>query len=144
MDSPMMAATVPITMTAIRFIFPWDEYTPPKARMMSPGMIRPMKMDLPISTPPKATRQPAATNAGSIQLPIRSTSVSASTDTMCTMRHSPTGGPMKADDVKTVGVIGAGIMGSGIVEVFAKSGLDVTFVEVDVAARDRGLAAIER
>src|SRR5262245_31593320 len=63
---------------------------------------------------------------------------------MCTMRHSPTGGPMKANDVKTVGVIGAGIMGSGIVEVFAKSGLDVTFVEVDVAARDRGLAAIER
>jgi 3-hydroxybutyryl-CoA dehydrogenase len=51
---------------------------------------------------------------------------------------------MKADDVKTVGVIGAGIMGSGIVEVCAKAGLDVTFVEVDADARDRGLAAIER
>jgi 3-hydroxybutyryl-CoA dehydrogenase len=51
---------------------------------------------------------------------------------------------MKADEVKTAGVIGCGIMGSGIVEVFAKAGLDVTFVEVDDAARDRGQAAIER
>jgi 3-hydroxybutyryl-CoA dehydrogenase len=51
---------------------------------------------------------------------------------------------MKPDEVKTVGVIGAGIMGSGIVEVCAKAGLDVTFVEVDAEARDRGLAAIER
>ena len=51
---------------------------------------------------------------------------------------------MKADEVKTVGVIGAGIMGSGIVEVCAKAGLEVTFVEVDTEARDRGRAAIER
>ena len=51
---------------------------------------------------------------------------------------------MKADEVKAVGVIGAGIMGSGIVEVCAKSGLDVTFVEVNEEARDHGQAAIER
>jgi 3-hydroxybutyryl-CoA dehydrogenase len=51
---------------------------------------------------------------------------------------------MKADEVKTVGVIGCGIMGSGIVEVCAKAGLDVTVVEVDESARDRGRQAIER
>ena len=38
---------------------------------------------------------------------------------------------MKADDVRTIGVVGCGVMGSGIVEVAAKGGFDVTFVEVD-------------
>src|SRR5438128_1428402 len=51
---------------------------------------------------------------------------------------------MKADEVKSVGVVGAGIMGSGIVEVCAKAGLEVTFVEADESARDRGHQAIER
>lgn len=51
---------------------------------------------------------------------------------------------MKPDEVKTVGVIGCGIMGSGIVEVCAKAGLGVTFVEADEEARDRGHQAIER
>jgi len=51
---------------------------------------------------------------------------------------------MKPDEVKKVGVVGAGIMGSGIVEVCAKAGLEVTFVEADDAARDRGHQAIER
>ena len=51
---------------------------------------------------------------------------------------------MKADEVKKVGVVGAGIMGSGIVEVCAKAGLDVVFVEADQGARDRGQAAVER
>jgi len=51
---------------------------------------------------------------------------------------------MKADEVKSVGVVGAGIMGSGIVEVCAKAGLQVTFVEADEAARDRGHKAGER
>jgi 3-hydroxybutyryl-CoA dehydrogenase len=51
---------------------------------------------------------------------------------------------VKADEVKKVGVIGAGIMGSGIVEVCAKAGLDVVFVEVNEDARAHGQAAIER
>jgi len=51
---------------------------------------------------------------------------------------------MKPDEVKSVGVVGAGIMGSGIVEVCAKAGLEVTFVEADEAARARGSQAIER
>lgn len=51
---------------------------------------------------------------------------------------------MKADEVKKVGVIGAGIMGSGIVEVCAKAGVEVVFIEVDEGARDRGRAAVER
>ncbi len=51
---------------------------------------------------------------------------------------------MKADEVKKVGVLGAGIMGSGIVEVCAKAGIDVTFVEVDEERREHGLQAVER
>jgi 3-hydroxybutyryl-CoA dehydrogenase len=51
---------------------------------------------------------------------------------------------VKADEVKKVAVIGCGIMGSGIVEVCAKAGLDVVFVEVDAGAREHGQAAIER
>jgi 3-hydroxybutyryl-CoA dehydrogenase len=39
--------------------------------------------------------------------------------------------PMKAEDVRKIGVVGCGVMGSGIVEVSAKGGFDVTFVEVD-------------
>jgi 3-hydroxybutyryl-CoA dehydrogenase len=47
---------------------------------------------------------------------------------------------MKADEVKKVGVIGCGLMGSGIVEVAAKSGMDVAFVEVsdEKVAKQRG------
>ncbi len=37
---------------------------------------------------------------------------------------------MKPDEVKKLGVIGCGLMGSGIVEVAAKTGIDVVFVEV--------------
>jgi 3-hydroxybutyryl-CoA dehydrogenase len=51
---------------------------------------------------------------------------------------------MKPDDVQKVGVIGCGIMGSGIVEVCAKAGAQVTFVEIDDNRVDRGRAAIER
>jgi 3-hydroxybutyryl-CoA dehydrogenase len=51
---------------------------------------------------------------------------------------------VKAEEVKRVAVIGCGIMGSGIVEVCAKVGLDVVFVEVNEGARDHGQAAIER
>ena len=37
---------------------------------------------------------------------------------------------MKPDDVQKMAVIGCGLMGSGITEVAAKSGIEVTFVEV--------------
>jgi 3-hydroxybutyryl-CoA dehydrogenase len=37
---------------------------------------------------------------------------------------------MKPEEVKKIGVIGCGLMGSGIVEVAAKNGMDVSFVEV--------------
>jgi len=43
-----------------------------------------------------------------------------------------------------VGVIGGGLMGSGIAEVCARSGVDVTVVEVDDARAEKSRAAIER
>jgi 3-hydroxybutyryl-CoA dehydrogenase len=51
---------------------------------------------------------------------------------------------MKPEDVKKVGVIGCGIMGSGIVEVTARAGAEVTFVEVDDEQVERGRARIEK
>ena len=51
---------------------------------------------------------------------------------------------MKPEDVKTVGVAGCGIMGSGIVEVCAKAGLEVAYVEVDEERAARGQGSIER
>lgn len=51
---------------------------------------------------------------------------------------------MNPEDVRTIGVVGCGIMGSGIVEVAAKAGIAVVFVEVDEEARERGQQAIER
>ena len=41
-------------------------------------------------------------------------------------------------DFTSVGVIGLGTMGAGIVEVFARNGIDVVAVEVDEAAIERG------
>jgi len=43
---------------------------------------------------------------------------------------------------KVIGVIGAGIMGSGIVQVCAQAGLSVVMVDVSAAAIDRGFSAI--
>ena len=43
-----------------------------------------------------------------------------------------------------VGVIGGGLMGSGIAEVCARSGVDVTVVEVDDARCEKSRAAIQR
>jgi 3-hydroxybutyryl-CoA dehydrogenase len=43
-----------------------------------------------------------------------------------------------------VGVIGGGLMGSGIAEVCARSGVDVTVVEVDDARAERAREAIEK
>jgi 3-hydroxybutyryl-CoA dehydrogenase len=51
---------------------------------------------------------------------------------------------MKADEVEQVGVIGCGIMGSGIVEVVARSGATVTYVEVSDERVASGRKAIER
>ena len=51
---------------------------------------------------------------------------------------------MKPGDVRTVGVIGCGIMGSGIVEVCARAGMDVVFVEANDQLVARGRQAIER
>jgi 3-hydroxybutyryl-CoA dehydrogenase len=42
-----------------------------------------------------------------------------------------------------VGVVGCGLMGSGIAEVAARSGRDVAVVESDAVAAERGLARIE-
>jgi 3-hydroxybutyryl-CoA dehydrogenase len=43
-----------------------------------------------------------------------------------------------------VGVIGGGLMGSGIAEVCARAGVDVTVVEVDGARAEKSRAAIEK
>jgi 3-hydroxybutyryl-CoA dehydrogenase len=51
---------------------------------------------------------------------------------------------MNPEDVRTVGVVGCGIMGSGIVEVCARSGMQVVFVEANEEARDRGQKRNER
>ena len=46
--------------------------------------------------------------------------------------------------IKTVGVVGAGTMGSGIAQVAAQSGYDVKLVEVVPSQLDRGQKGIER
>jgi 3-hydroxybutyryl-CoA dehydrogenase len=46
--------------------------------------------------------------------------------------------------VERVGVVGCGIMGSGIAEVSARAGLDVVVVEVDAGAAVAGIARIEK
>jgi 3-hydroxybutyryl-CoA dehydrogenase len=51
---------------------------------------------------------------------------------------------MKAEDVRQVGVVGCGLMGSGIVEVCARAGLQVTFVEADDERVANGQALIAR
>jgi 3-hydroxybutyryl-CoA dehydrogenase len=47
-------------------------------------------------------------------------------------------------DMKAIAVIGAGTMGSGIVQVFAASGFEVTMTDVDDEAVQRGLAAVSK
>lgn len=46
-------------------------------------------------------------------------------------------------EIKTVGVIGAGTMGSGIAHVFAKSGFDVLMVDVEERFLERALGGIK-
>ncbi len=50
---------------------------------------------------------------------------------------------MKADDVRKVGVVGCGVMGAGIVEVCARAGLDVRYVEANPDLVERGRSRIE-
>ncbi|TDQ47945.1 3-hydroxyacyl-CoA dehydrogenase [Actinorugispora endophytica] len=47
------------------------------------------------------------------------------------------------EEFSKVGVVGLGTMGAGIVEVFARAGFDVTGVEIDDAALERGRAHLE-
>jgi len=49
---------------------------------------------------------------------------------------------MAAHDIKTVAVLGAGAMGSGIAHVFARSGYTIVLRDVDPAALDRSLSTI--
>lgn len=51
---------------------------------------------------------------------------------------------MKPEEVRTVGVVGCGIMGSGIVEVCARAGMEVVFVEANDQLVARGREAVER
>ncbi|MEU9826631.1 3-hydroxyacyl-CoA dehydrogenase family protein [Micromonospora chersina] len=47
-----------------------------------------------------------------------------------------------AREFTSVGVVGLGTMGAGIVEVFARNGIDVTAVEISAAAVERGRATL--
>src|SRR5215210_4074882 len=47
-------------------------------------------------------------------------------------------------EIRTVGVLGAGLMGHGIAQVSAQSGYDVVLREVDDAALAKGLGRIEK
>lgn len=46
--------------------------------------------------------------------------------------------------IQTIGVIGSGLMGSGIAQVAAYSGLDVTLVDIDQPRVDAGIAGIRK
>ena len=51
---------------------------------------------------------------------------------------------MTVDDIKTIGVVGAGTMGSGIAQVAAAAGFRVILRDISDAALDRGFKIIER
>ena len=47
-------------------------------------------------------------------------------------------------DIRKVGVLGCGLMGSGIAQVCATAGFDVTVLEVEQKYLDKGFAGIEK
>ncbi len=47
-------------------------------------------------------------------------------------------------EIKKVGVLGCGLMGSGIAQVTATAGFDVTVLEVEQKFLDKGFAGIEK
>ncbi len=49
---------------------------------------------------------------------------------------------MRASDIKQIGIVGAGTMGSGIAEIFAESGYDVIWYNRSDAGMQRGFARI--
>jgi 3-hydroxybutyryl-CoA dehydrogenase len=51
---------------------------------------------------------------------------------------------MEVKEVKKVGVLGCGLMGSGIAQVAATAGFDVTVLEVEQKFLDKGFATIEK
>jgi 3-hydroxybutyryl-CoA dehydrogenase len=53
------------------------------------------------------------------------------------------GGIVKVEDLRVIGVVGAGVMGSGIAQVFARSGYDVVLVDVSEDILRRALQSIE-
>lgn len=50
----------------------------------------------------------------------------------------------KVENIKKVGVIGAGTMGSGIAQVVASSGIEVTLIDVSEGYLERGIKNIEK
>ena len=50
---------------------------------------------------------------------------------------------MRAEDVRTVGIIGCGLMGSGIAETVARAGQTVVFLEASEELVERGRNRIE-
>ena len=51
---------------------------------------------------------------------------------------------MRGRDIERVGVLGCGLMGSGIAEVCARRSRDVVVVEADAASAERGRARVEK
>jgi 3-hydroxybutyryl-CoA dehydrogenase len=47
-------------------------------------------------------------------------------------------------EIRKVGVLGCGLMGSGIAQVAAMAGFDVTVLEVEQKYLDKGFAGIEK
>ena len=45
-------------------------------------------------------------------------------------------------EIQSVGVVGAGIMGSGIAQTCAAAGLDVVMIDINQAAIDKGIETI--